>query len=277
MYRDSLPRFVLSCALAVALVPALAAAQTSNASTSAPSAASPPAVTTPRAMASANPYRWSGFYLGFHADFTQGTGDTTFDPKPDAAQFAGLKPTTLDVSPNGTGFRISGGVDHRAGAFLFGGVADWSMPNTDDHVTQSPIIQNNGNPFPGSSSFIAAGQSTDWIVTAGVRGGLVAGNRVLVYGVGGLATGKVNYSAETNFGTTVFLSEKTQTRVGWMAGIGAEYRLARMFGIQGEWRHIDLGEESETANPIPAGGSLQMHYTWKTMANVVTVGGVIHF
>jgi outer membrane immunogenic protein len=253
MYQGRRHRFILLCALATALVPVAASAQ------------------APR-----TPYRWNGFYLGFHADFTQGTADTTFDPKPDAAQFAGLKPTILGVSPNGTGFRISGGVDHRAGAFLFGGFADWSMPNTDDQVTQSPIIQNNGNPFPGSS-FIAAGQSTDWIVTAGVRGGLVAGNRVLVYGAGGLATGKVNYSAETNFATTVFLSNTTQTRVGWMIGIGGEYRLARMFGIQAEWRHIDLGDESETANPIPAGGSLQMHYTWKTMANVVTVGAVIHF
>jgi outer membrane immunogenic protein len=256
MYRDSLPRFVLFCASALVLVPALASAQ------------APP-----------DRYRWSGFYLGGHVDFGRGMADTTFDPKPDSTQFANLKPVTLSPDPNGTGFRISGGVNHRAGIFLIGGEGDWGQPNTDGEVTQSPIIQNSGNPFPGTG-FIAAGQSTDWIVTGRVRAGCVFANRVLVYGAAGLAYASVNYYAETDFrpaGTTDYLADFNKKKLGWTIGIGAEYRLNRMFGIQGEWRFMDLRDESTTVDPVPALPPFQMQYTWKTQSSTVSVGGIIHF
>src|SRR5580765_6554525 len=113
MYRISLLRFVLSGALAAALVPAVAAAQSNATASGSPAAA--PAATSPRVPAPTVPYRWSGFYLGGHADFGRGTADTTFEPLPTPAQFANLQQTTLPVDANGTGFRISGGVSHRSG------------------------------------------------------------------------------------------------------------------------------------------------------------------
>jgi outer membrane immunogenic protein len=260
MYRDSLPRFILSSALAVALVPAVAAAQVFNstASTSGSPTGTPAASTAPRVPTPPVPYSWSGFYLGAHADFARGSADTTFEPLPTAPQFANLQPVTLFPDPNGTGFRISGGANHRSGIFLIGGEADWGKPNTDGEVTQS----------------------TDWMVTARGRAGCVFANRVFVYGAAGLAVASVNYYAETDFrptGTTDYRSDFTKTKIGWTVGLGAEYRLSRVFGIQGEWRWIDLGNESETVDAVPAFPPFQIKYTWKTQSNSVSIGGIVHF
>ena len=54
------------------------------------------------------------------------------------------------------------------------------------------------------------------------------GDKLLLYGTGGLAYGNVDYSAQTNFGTTFFHGSSypvnfTETKTGWTAGGGIEY------------------------------------------------------
>ena len=62
----------------------------------------------------------------------------------------------------------------------------------------TPIIQNNGTPFPGAG-FLAASQRIDWFGTVRARAGFTPVDRLLLYVTGGLAYGNVSYSAQTDF------------------------------------------------------------------------------
>lgn len=284
-YQRILRRLV-PCAAAVVLMPAAATAQTTGqpaptrntpAVVAAPVPESTPALApTPRRAPAT--FSWTGFYVGGNVDYVQTDAATTFDPLPSAAQFINLMPTTLHPDPTGAAIRIQGGANQQMGHFVIGGEGDISFANPDGFVDVTPIIQNNGSPFPGTGA-LHAGMSTDWIITGRVRAGVVFG-RVLVYGAGGIAVGSVNYYAETDFrpaGTTDYLADFVKTKTGWTAGGGAEIRINRHLSARGEYRYTDLGSESRTVDPVPALPPFQVAYTWQTKLQSYSGGLVIHF
>jgi outer membrane immunogenic protein len=85
------------------------------------------------------------------------------------------------------------------------------------------------------------------------RLGLLPFDRLLFYGTGGLAYGKVEISklesAVFSGGITnrFWLGNSSEIKWGWSAGAGAEYALTSRIMVRAEYLYVDLGQSSATA------------------------------
>ena len=230
------------------------------------------------APAPATSYTWTGGYVGGHAGWGRGRANTTFTPLPNATQFIDMTPTTLRPDPSGFNGGAQGGYNWQTGHFVVGGEADISWSRMSGTARVAPIIKNNGTPFPGAG-FLTAHQDTKWFGTLRPRAGITF-NRVFLYGTGGLAYGHVNYSANSDFrpgGTTQILffqypASFSKTKAGWTAGSGVEVGIRGHWSWKAEYLYYDLGNESFTANPVPANPPFQVAYTWQTRAHTFNTG-----
>lgn len=100
-----------------------------------------------------------------------------------------------------------------------------------------------------------ASTKVDYLGTVRGRLGVLGTPNLLVYGTGGLAYGRVEASA-TN--TQVFFADPlvsgssphtgagniSQTRVGWTAGFGGEWKFTRNWSLKAEYLYYNLGTAS---------------------------------
>jgi outer membrane immunogenic protein len=153
-------------------------------------------------------FNWSGFYVGVHGGY--GWGKSSFSD-----------PAFTSGGYNADGWLFGGlaGVNYQVGQSVFGVEADLNWTD-----------------FSGSAACGAGGicsTSSDWLGT--VRGRLgYAADRFMPYVTGGVAFGDVN--ASTSFGSA------SDTRVGWTAGVGAEYALTENMSWKTEYLYVDLGK-----------------------------------
>ena len=218
-------------------------------------------------------YDWTGGYAGVHVGWGWGRANTTFTPLPTAVQFISLAPTTLRPEPSGFNGGAQGGYNWQTGHFVIGGEADisWSQMSGTTRVT--PIIQNNGTPFPGTG-FLTTHQDTKWFGTVRPRAGAAFG-RVFLYGTGGLAYGRLTNSANSDFrpgGTVQYPASARGWKTGWTAGGGAEVGINRHWSWKAEYLYYDLGDQSLTGNPVPANPPFQVAYGWETRAHTFNTG-----
>lgn len=221
---------------------------------------------------------WTGFYIGGQVGYGWGNGDTDFDPLPDATTFINLQPQTLDVKPRGVLAGGQVGYNWQSGHFVIGGEANFAWADVKKTKTVTPIIQNNGTPFPGAG-FLSASQDISFVGNVRPRVGGAWGN-VLVYGTAGLAFARIDYFATSDFrpvGTTQYPVSFSKTRTGWVAGGGVEVAVSSNVSVRGEYLYSDFGHISSTANPTPALPPFQVMYTWHTKLNTFTGGVNFHF
>jgi outer membrane immunogenic protein len=155
-------------------------------------------------------FNWSGFYTGLHAGYGWGRSSHS-------APALGGATGNFDAD----GWLLGGllGVNYQVGQTVWGVEADMNWTD-----------------FSGSTScgVETCSTSTDWLGT--VRGRLgYAVDRFMPYVTGGVAFGKVKAS-ETGFGSD------SSTRVGWTAGLGAEYALSENMSWKTEYLYVDLGK-----------------------------------
>jgi outer membrane immunogenic protein len=189
-----------------------------------------------------------------------------------------MTPTTLRPNPSGFLGGAQGGYNWQTGHFVIGGEADISWSRMSGTATVTPIIKNNGTPFPGAG-FLTAHQDTKWFGTIRPRAG-IAFDRVLLYGTGGLAYGRVNYSANSDFRPGVptsilffqYPASLSKTKTGWTVGGGVEVGINQHWSWKAEYLYYDLGNQSITANPIPANPPFQVSYRWETKAHTFNAG-----
>jgi len=219
-------------------------------------------------------YNWTGFYVGGNVGYAWGNADTFFNPLPSAALFVNLLPQTLSPDPKGVFGGVQAGYNWQSGRFVIGVEADIQATDINGDARVSPIIQNNGTPFPGAG-FLSTHQRINWFGTARVRAGVTAVDRLLLYVTGGVAYGDVDYAAQTDFrpvGTAAYPAAFSKTKVGWTAGAGGEWAFAPNWSAKLEYLYMDLGNESVVANPIIVLPPFQVGYTWKTQEHTVRVG-----
>ena len=224
-------------------------------------------------------YNWKGGYVGGHAGWGRGRANTSFTPLPNATQFIDMTPTTLRPKPSGFNGGAQGGYNWQTGRFVIGGEADISWSRMSGTATVTPIIKNNGTPFPGAG-FLTAHQDTKWFGTLRGRMGITPTPRVLLYGTGGLAYGHVNYSANADFRPGVptpilffqYPVSLSKTKTGWTVGGGVEVGIKKHWSWKAEYLYYDLGNQSITANPIPANPPFQVAYRWETKAHTFNAG-----
>ena len=221
------------------------------------------------------PINWTGFYLGAHAGYGWGMGDMSVDPLPSAAAFVNLAPTTFDPDMDGFVGGVQLGYNHQSGIWVFGLETDFSGTTLDGSSTLSPIIQNNGTPFPGAGNHVTVSQDIDWMGTVRGRIGFTPTCRLLLYATGGLAYADVNFSGDTEFrpfGTVNYPGSSSETKVGWTVGGGAEIALNQHWSLKFEYLYYDLGDDSVTVGANPALPPFQVRYNWETRVHTVNAG-----
>ena len=231
------------------------------------------AVKAPPMAAPVAIYNWTGFYVGGNIGYGWGQADNNFFPLPSPAQFVNLAVQDLNSDPRGV---IGGGqigYNWQRGKFVYGFEADIQGADVTGRVTVTPIIQNNGTPFP--SGFLASGERLTWFGTVRGRFGFAPVDRLLLYVTGGFAYGNVDYYSETNFrpvGTTQYLASFSNTKIGWTVGAGGEWAFANNWSVKAEYLFIDLGNQNAVVNANPLLPPFQVAYSWKTQEHIARVG-----
>jgi outer membrane immunogenic protein len=73
-----------------------------------------------------------------------------------------------------------------------------------------------------------------WLGTARARLGYAGGSNWLVYATGGAAVGDVKASNS-------LVGTATANKIGWTAGVGAEYAMWSNWTVKAEYLYVDLG------------------------------------
>jgi outer membrane immunogenic protein len=217
-------------------------------------------------------YSWKGGYVGGHVGYGWGRANTNFNALPTAAQFINLAPTTVKLDPKGILAGGQGGYNWQSGKFVAGVEADISWSRMRGTAVVVGLTQNNGLSWNGN---LRTHQDTKWFGTLRPRAGFTPTGKVLLYGTGGLAIGRVNYSANADFrpqGPIQYPAAISKTRSGWVAGGGVEVGINKHWSWKAEYLYYDLGNQSITGNPTPANPPFQVAYTWQTRAYTFNAG-----
>lgn len=218
-------------------------------------------------------FRWDGLYGGLNLGLSYMAAKTSFSPLPNAASFINFLPTSLTPkTPDNllTGAQLGYNVQ----------MTDWVVGIVSDvdtglacGVTQTPIIQNDGTPFP-NGGHLTAGEQINWFGTTRLRAGWIYSD-FLFFGSGGLVYGDVVYTANTNFrpsGTAEYNANFKKYKVGYTFGGGAEWAFASNWTTDLEYLFYNLGDQESIVNPIPQHPPYQMDYQWKTQGSIFRLG-----
>ena len=166
-------------------------------------------------------FTWTGFYIGAHGGVA--TGDTSGR-------------TDLGFATINSGYDMSGGIygghigyNHQRGQIVVGVEGTWSALDLQGDTTCAFGIA-------------TCRRSTDWLATVVGRLGY-AMDRAMVYGLAGVAWGKVETDSDALGG--VFQFSGSETHVGWVAGVGLEYAVTSKILARVEYNHVDLGSERQ--------------------------------
>jgi outer membrane immunogenic protein len=198
---------------------------------------------------------WTGWYIGGNLGGSWGdtSGATTVSagttlPSIPAVDVAAINSSGAS-SNNKSGFTggIEGGYNWVNDGFLFGIESDWGWMDVGDSshrtVNSGLLI------FPPVTYTINQRVSTDWIWTLRPRIGFIS-DRWLFYGTGGIATTDIKLSADyadTRTPATTASVSSSETKTGWVAGLGGAYAFNPEWSVKGEWLYADFGHASGTA------------------------------
>jgi outer membrane immunogenic protein len=226
----------------IALAVAAASVMFAGAASAADMAARPYTKAPPPVIAP--PCVWCGFYIGVNAGGTWDRNDATYTQFPSLATAS----TRLDTSGFIGGGQV--GYNWQWNNFVLGieGDAAWR-----DRTASARLL-----PFaPGNvDDVVNVSNRQGWLATIRPRAG-VAFNNALFYVTGGVAFGEVSHSYQElrlSTGQNRLFTD-TDTRTGWTAGVGAEYKFVPNWSIGVEYLHVDLGSTT-IASPASVSGGL---------------------
>jgi outer membrane immunogenic protein len=120
------------------------------------------------------------------------------------------------------------------------GTGDWTNLHA-GHLTTDP--------FTNPAAHVILNSQTNNIFTLAGRLG-IACDKVLFYGKGGAAWVGSNYN-ENAFG--VLATAASETRVGWLAGVGAEYGITPNLSAGLEYNYLGLGSATLPFTAVATG------------------------
>jgi outer membrane immunogenic protein len=211
-------------------------------------------------------YSWAGFYMGLNVGYGWGNADTDFDPLPQPG-FGTVVTKTLHPDPDGIFGGGQIGFNWQWNRLILGIETDFQGSDIDGSETVPRIIDAAGFQLG------EAHERINWFGTFRGRIGFSPFCRLMIYGTGGLAYGNVDYSATLMFiPTSGYLASVEDTKVGWTAGAGLEYAIARHWSVKVEYLFYDLGDKSATGFTVPPNPPFHVDYTWETQGNIVRGG-----
>ena len=188
-------------------------------------------------------FSWSGFYVGLHG------GGAWYDKEWSAPLTAlnaagGCGGCPRIVSSNNASSWLAGGqagFNYQTGQWVLGVEADasWTSLNGSAPNALDPTIIRNTS-------------KVDALGTVAARVGFAV-NRALFYVKGGGAWADDRFYTSRTIdallpaGTPLQIA--TETRWGWMVGVGVEYAFNQNWSVKGEYNHLDLGTRNEMMQP----------------------------
>ncbi|MBZ9794075.1 outer membrane protein [Mesorhizobium sp. ES1-4] len=160
-------------------------------------------------------FDWTGYYAGLQAGYGWGRSD-----------ISGIDGGPFSVSPDTGGGFIGG---HIAGLWQF----DEAVIGAEADLNYSSIDGTAELGGPGN----VLGTDIKWFGSVNAKAGYAI-DRVLVYGIGGIAFAGVETSQNAR---TAF--SDTSTTVGWTLGAGVDYALTDKFVVGAQYRYYDFSSE----------------------------------
>ncbi|MET4318852.1 outer membrane protein [Bradyrhizobium sp. RT5a] len=248
-------------------------------------------------------HNWSGFYAGINVGHGWGRSATTADFI-DSGAGALLNSSAGKFDLNGVSGGGQIGYNWQREMFVIGFEADFQGSGRKGRFNAlcagAPAGLQDGVCTPGhrgDNTFDPAlpvtfnlVQKLDWFGTVRGRLGAAVTPRVLFYGTGGLAYGRVSTSgtiAATNvsgspgsddnlaFTPVAANFSSSTTKIGWTAGAGIEGAFADNWSARLEYLYVDLGTVSGSlATPVIAlsGAPLVVSYRSRITDNILRVG-----
>jgi outer membrane immunogenic protein len=217
--------------------------------------------------------QFGGFYIGGNVGW--GFYDHTFNDRDHlGATIDDGLPASISGNDGGVNAGIQAGYNWQRGCTVFGVEADWSWANN-----KFSEFQLDGDQAPGGiTDSVNVESRLRWFGTARTRAGLVVDD-VLLYVTGGLAFAKFDrtwtFFQDGGPSTAVFSSDKT--RLGWTAGVGAEWQFAPHWSLKSEvlYMRFEQSDVTVTGNSAIAIGTTGVSYRldstdsmWVTRAGV---------
>ncbi len=202
-------------------------------------------------VVAANPFSWTGFYvggqLGWAGSHLSVSGEN--------------EGTAFNGSQSLNSYLLGGfaGYDYQIGSLVVGIEADANAR------TSSKTGEASFNWYYGPVTWKS--EST-WDASLRLRLGLLATNQTLIYATGGFAW--ANYKFRLNDAEGLLTENKTRT--GWTIGAGLQQALTKNVSLRGEYRYTDYGSKSGTYDNGKGVGSNIDPYKSKLNDNRATVG-----
>lgn len=212
------------------------------------------------------PCIWCGWYIGANAGGTWGDPNVTTSASslsnngsPGGIQAAPVEAALANTSVRTRNDAFIGGgqigYNYQFGSSFVAGI-ETDIQGIGGHSSSSTLTSFGTTVDNGPLMQTAtASTKVDYLGTLRGRVGVLGTPNFLVYGTGGLAYGRVEASA-TN--TQVFFASPdpagslphtgtgsiSQTRAGWTAGVGAEWKFTRNWSLKAEYLYYNLGTAS---------------------------------
>lgn len=160
-------------------------------------------------------FDWTGYYAGLQAGYGWGQADINGTSGP---------PFSTSSDPAG-GF---------VGGYV-GGLWQFNQAVLGAEAELNYASIGGSSSLGGGNSF---GSDVRWFGSVDAKAGF-AMDRVLIYGVGGLAFAGIETSQQA--GSTAF--SETRSKAGWTVGAGIDYALTDQFVVGAQYRYYDFGSE----------------------------------
>src|SRR5215475_1550157 len=214
-------------------------------------------------------YTWTGFYAGLNGGYSWGrTSNDYFAPLLVAPPYAYTASRRMDGWVFGGQAGYNWQFNPRWVFGVEGDIDATGQRGTDPQLPYTTVTVFVPGPAALALPTITTTTTTtasleeklSWLATLRGRLGVLATDRILFYGTGGLAVGEVKSTSIIGTTTTVVpsfgpgatsvsaaaLATATTTRAGWTAGAGVEGLIAPNWTVKGEYLYVDLGTLNNT-------------------------------
>jgi len=208
-----------------------------------------------KTQASSNNDSWTGFYVGGFGGYSnvKATPKMT-TPDDNIGHFSQTNARAVNGAVNpklsSDGFNGGGtfGYNYQKGRLLIGGEVDFGVNRIDKSGGVTSRF-----PAENVSFTITNSVKSDWLMTARPRVGLAL-PKAVIYGTAGLAVTNIKQSGSFSFtndnppGRGSESSSYSETKAGWAAGAGIEFKVAQRWSVKGEYLYSQFGRTSLTSN-----------------------------
>jgi outer membrane immunogenic protein len=221
---------------------------------------------------------WSGFYVGgtLGANWSDSSidhsvasgGGPVVIPPADIA----LINATGGSGSNRTGFTggVEAGYNYQMGSWLLGLETEFVALETNQRITNT---YQSALPIATPASYsLNERAKTSWMWSLRPRLGYISGPW-LFYGTGGIATSDIKVKLDLSDNRSppnAIVNDKSKSKTGWIAGLGAGYAFSPNWSLKGEWLYADFGSISTTvADPS---GFVSLTSKAKVQSNIARIG-----